>query len=68
MKAICIGNEDETGFNSYLKIGKIYEIEMWRDTGRCSVTDDSGRMHYAPVYWFKPIDQYRQEQINKVLE
>jgi hypothetical protein len=68
MKAICIRNEDETGFNSYLKIGKIYDIEMWSDLGRCSFTDDYGRMHNAPDYWFISIDEYRQEQINKVLE
>ena len=68
MKAICIKNEDETGFNHYMKIGGIYEIEVWGNLGKCEVIDDYGKRHITPTNWFQPIDEYRKEQIEKILE
>lgn len=74
MKAICIRNEDDNSMNHWFNIGKVYDIDIWKPViikeleGCCEAIDDRGKRHTLPAYWFKPIDQYRQEQINKVLE
>jgi hypothetical protein len=79
MKAICITNRnhdtpEKNGRNAILTIGKIYDITLagsgagWWHFEDYLVTSDAGRDITVPKYYFKLIDEYRQEQIKKILE
>lgn len=75
MKAICVinrykGTPSKNGRNAILTIGKVYDVKDNHDFlgGEYGVTADTGHPIIVPKYYFKPIDEYRQEQINKVLE
>ena len=75
MKAICITNRNHdtpirNGGNAILTIGKVYEVKDNHDfLGReYGVTADTGHPIVVPSYYFKLIDEYRQEQIEKILE
>ena len=72
MKAICITNRnhdtpERNGANAMLTIGKIYEVRCYA-WDHYAVVSDAGRDIGVPNYYFKLIEEYRQEQINKVLE
>ena len=72
MKAICITNRNHdtpirNGGNAILTIGKIYDIRSYA-LDLYAVVSDAGRDIAVPYYYFKPIDEYRQEQIEKILE
>jgi len=69
---ICIKNKNwdrpqKNGRNAILTIGKVYDIRSYA-LDYYSVVSDAGRDIAVPYYYFKPIYEYRQEQINKVLE
>jgi hypothetical protein len=73
MKAICITNRnhdtpEKNGRNAILTIGKIYDITLAWHFEDYLVTSDAGRDITVPKYYFKLIDEYRQEQIEKILE
>ena len=83
MKAICITNRskqtpERNGRNAILTIGKIYDIiclfnlnsmnEWELDDTEYHVTSDVGHRIVVPNYYFKLIDEYRKEQIDKILE
>jgi hypothetical protein len=74
MKAICITNRnhdtpEKNGRNAILTIGKIYDIRSpyYLFTNEISVVSDAGHPIAVPKYYFKLIDEYRQEQIEKIL-
>ena len=75
MKAVCIENS-----NASLTIGKIYDVESWEDMSsifslsnndevlnRYLVISDIKVRISTPTYYFKPIEEYRNEQIEKFL-
>ena len=78
MKAICITNRNHdtpirNGGNAILTIGKVYEVYEYLRIrkqlgGEYGVTADTGHPIVVPKYYFKLIDEYRQEQIEKILE
>jgi hypothetical protein len=73
MKAICITNRnldtpERNGRNAILTIGKVYDITLAWHFEDYHVTSDAGHLIAVPKYYFKLISEYRQEQINKVLE
>ena len=72
MKAICLTNKHHdtpirNGRNAILTIGKVYDIRSYA-LDYYSVVSDAGRDIAVPKYYFKLIDEYRQEQIDKILE
>ena len=72
MKAICITNRNHdtpirNGRNAILTIGKVYDIRSYA-LDYYSVVSDAGRDIAVPYYYFKLIEEYRQEQIEKILE
>ena len=75
MKAICITNRNKetpskNGRNAILTIGKVYEIKDLHDFmgGEYGVTADTGHPIVVPKYYFKLIEEYRNELIEKILE
>ena len=76
MKAICITNRNHdtpirNGGNAILTIGKVYEVKLYGSFhfgSQYGVTADTGHPIVVPKYYFKLIDEYRQEQIEKILE
>jgi len=58
----------------HLTIGKVYEIIILTELApnilpkKCDVIDDSGRNIYANFNLFKPIEEYRDEQIEQILK
>jgi hypothetical protein len=75
MKAICIKNKNwdtpqKNGRNAILTIGKVYEIKDLHDFmgGECGTTADTGHGIVVPKYYFKLIEEYRNELIEKILE
>ena len=74
MKAICLTNKnhdtpESCGRNAILTTGKIYDIRShYFLTNEYSVVSDVGHPIVVPMYYFKLIDEYRQEQIEKILE
>jgi hypothetical protein len=77
MKAICIKNSSlssRLSSSTYLTIGKVYEILLLPNLApnilpkKCSVTDDNGRLVHAKFDFFKPIEEYRDEQIEQILK
>ena len=71
MKAICITNRNKenperNGANAMLTIGKVYDIRSY--AYHYAVVSDAGRDIAVPNYYFKLIDEYRKEQIEKILE
>lgn len=72
MKAICITNRNHdtpirNGRNAILTIGKVYDIRSYA-LDYYSVVSDAGCDIAVPYYYFKLIDEYRKEQIEKILE
>jgi hypothetical protein len=76
MKAICIENS-----NASLTIGKIYDVESWEDMSsifslsnndevlnRYLVISDIKVRISTPTYYFKPIEEWREEQIEEILK
>jgi hypothetical protein len=76
MKSICLTNKnhdtpERNGANAMLTIGKIYEVKHYGSfhfDSQYGVTADTGHPIVVPKYYFKLIDEYRQEQIEKILE
>jgi len=76
MKAICIRNKNwdtpqKNGRNAILTIGKVYEVKHYGSfhfDSQYGVTADTGHPIVVPEYYFKLIDEFRQEQIEKFLE
>ena len=83
MKAICITNRnhdtpEKNGRNAILTIGKVYDVarmysldsmnEWTLERKEYHVVSDAGRNIVVPYYYFKLIDEFRQEQIEKILE
>jgi len=74
MKALCITNRnhdtpEKNGRNAILTIGKVYDIRShYFLTNEYSVISDAGHPIVVPNYYFKLIDEFRQEQIEKILE
>ena len=58
----------------HLTIGRVYEIIILTELApnilpkKCDVIDDSGRNIYANFDLFKPIEEFRNEQIEKILK
>jgi hypothetical protein len=73
MKAICIKNSSLSP-STYLTIGKVYEIILLPEYApnilpkKCLVTDDNGRFVHVKLNFFKPIEDYRDEQIEQILK
>jgi hypothetical protein len=72
MKAICITNRNHdtpirNGGNAILTIGKVYDIRSYA-WDHYAVVSDAGRDIAVAKYYFKLIDEYRKEQIEKILE
>jgi hypothetical protein len=72
MKAICINNRnhdtpESCGRNAILTIGKVYDVRCYA-LDYYAVVSDAGRDIGVPNYYFKFIDEYRQEQIEKILK
>ena len=74
MKAICIRNKNwdtpqKNGRNAILTIGKVYDVKIHHFlSNEYSLICDTGHRIVVPEYYFKLIDEYRQEQIEKILE
>ena len=75
MKAICITNRNKetpskNGRNAILTIGKVYDVKDNHNFlgGEYGVTADTGHPIVAPKYYFKLIEEYRNELIEKILE
>jgi len=82
MKAICIKNSrnvtSSIGFKGESKldkfdftIGKVYEILMvvlYQNLPNIFVIDDRGLSVYVNFDFFKPIEEYREEQIEQILK
>ena len=62
---VCV---DNVGYNS-ITIGKIYEVLDITDDGHFYfIKDDVGRGFYPyPIEYFMKLNEWRQQQINKVL-
>jgi hypothetical protein len=65
----------ETRTDRYdLTIGKVYEINIQLDLApnilpkKCDVTDDRGKYIYINFDLFKPIEEYRDEQIEEIVK
>ena len=75
MKAICVKNKNwdtpqKNGRNAILTIGKVYEVKDNHNFsgGEYGVTADTGHPIVVPKYYFKLIEEYRNELIEKILE
>lgn len=84
MKAICIKNEREVvyvfdlGESKHgifdLTIGKVYEIYELHEFApnilpkKCRVIDNLGKTIHTEFDFFKPIEEYRNEQIEEILK
>ncbi len=57
-----------------LTIGKVYEIDLLPELApnilpkKCIVIDDFRKNIHAPYELFKPIEEYRNEQIEQILK
>ena len=57
-----------------LTIGKVYDIQELHEFApkilpkKCIVIDDFRKNIHAPFDFFKPIEQYRDEQIQEILK
>ena len=57
-----------------LTIGKVYEISMLPELApnilpkKCIVIDDFRKNVHTPLDFFKPIEEYRDEQIEQILK
>jgi|LakMenEpi03Aug12_release.lakeMendotaPanAssembly.Ray.scaffolds.fasta_scaffold623646_4 hypothetical protein len=57
-----------------LTIGKVYEISMLSELApnilpkKCIVIDDFRKYIHAPYELFKPIEEFRNEQIDEILK
>ena len=68
MKLICI-LKNEIGM--FITFRKIYEDDVTaypRLVGEVYIQDDSGKMNWYPTNFFKPLDEFRKEQIDKILK
>ena len=74
MKAICIANRDQDspstcGRMAILTLGKIYDIKShYFLSNEYSVISDAGHPIVVPNYYFKLMDDFRQEQIEMILQ
>jgi hypothetical protein len=66
MKAICIKNSDEV--NSRTTIGKVYEIFEDYDSGDEFFVADNGDELWYHSHYFISVEQWRENQLNKILE
>ena len=57
-----------------LTIGNVYDIQELHEFApkilpkKCMVIDDFGKNIHAPFDFFKPIEQFRDEQIQEILK
>ena len=64
MRIVCIYNYEDY-YN--ITIGKSYEVIEY-DMIEYRIIDDDGCLIWYPKKWFKPLSEYRNETINKLLE
>lgn len=71
----AINFEGETTLQKFdLTIGKVYDIQELHEFApkilpkKCIVIDDFRKNIHAPFDFFKPIKQYRDEQIQEILK
>ena len=63
-KVVCVNN---VGYNS-ITIGKIYEVLYTYNDNFYFILNDYGRGHYPyPIKFFIPLNEWREQQINKIL-
>jgi len=69
------GFKDESKLDKFeFTIGKVYEIILLPELApnilpkKCLVTDNSKKFIHAPYELFKPIEDYREEQIEQILK
>ena len=69
------GFKDESKLDKFdFTIGKVYEIYLLPELApnilpkKCLVTDNSKKFIHAPYELFKPIEEYRDEQIEQILK
>jgi hypothetical protein len=70
-----IGFKGESKLDKFdLTIGKVYEIILLPEYApnilpkKCKVIDDFRKNIHAPFDFFKPIEEYRDEQIEEILK
>lgn len=79
MRAMCIENrfkEPGKEFKLYngdtLKVGEIYELvendRTWGDRTKMINVDIGGYRLQYPKSWFIPLDEWRDKQINKIID
>jgi hypothetical protein len=64
MKAICIKNYDDV--KSRTTIGKVYEILKDHDSDDEFFVDDNGDELWYHSYCFITVEQWRENQLNKI--
>ena len=62
-KVVCV----ETGGCDSITIGKIYEVMATVDSHFYFITNDIGVSGFSPIEYFMKLNEWRQQQINKVL-
>ena len=65
MKVVCIKN---IGHEHRLTIGKTYDIITINEYGDYIIIDDEGYKWWFSKERFKPLAEYRNEKIDKLLE
>lgn len=71
MKVICICNLTSVGrIIPGLTLGKIYDVLEHLDNGLsiCKIIDDTGSIVWYKFNLFKPLVEWRHEQINKIIK
>ncbi len=70
MKLVCIDNSKKFLESEKLTYNKVYEVFHKETTEQYAVLNDINEYVYFMgdiSMWFKPLDEFRQEQINKIL-
>ncbi len=75
-KVICVKNSFDkkcVTYDTYLTIGKIYEIKEVEDFGHFMTTniffrivDDSGDLNYYSEIFFITVEEHRQQKLEKL--
>jgi hypothetical protein len=68
IKIVCIDNKNQS--NLGLTIGKIYDcsLEQWKNGGDLELTTDNGIEFYLWRERFITLAEWREQQIDKILE
>ena len=67
MKLLCINNlSNEIDYNPPITLGKVYEsVDKWDDD--CKILNDAGFYSWELNDNFIPLEQWREQQINKLI-